>query len=318
MPPGHPFRYDVLEKSCTRLLPFPAAAEEDVCLCAPRHCILPRFEPPPGIVIMSSAPCRNPRRFLLHEVQSESPRSSPNPAVPLMMAKHSRVLSFPRLVSGHFRCPAPPCTLCVQRPMLHGRTARATLSPPTRPAPVPVCDGLPVCSLSLREVFRPAIKPLGSVVASRVPHAPAPPRRSQRPVALGLRPHRPAFSRRVSMVVHGSTPRCLVDRTARGPANNTRKRVYETTSVSAKPSALRTARPPHRTTSPAALDRYPSHGFGFSDLLCYHGPLMTSKPASELIKSGFPSTARPAEVRPRPGPRLNYRPSARQGKGIRK
>ena len=200
MPPGHPFRYDVLEKSCTRLLPFPAAAEEDVCLCAPRHCILPRFEPPPGIVIMSSAPCRNPRRFLLHEVQSESPRSSPNPAVPLMMAKHPRVLSFPRLVSGHFRCPAPPCTLCVQRPMLHGRTARATLSPPTRPAPVPVCDGLPVCSLSLREVFRPAIKPLGSVVASRVPHAPAPPT----PLATASRPRAaPAPPRFLSTCLDG-------------------------------------------------------------------------------------------------------------------
>ena len=272
MPPGPPFRFDVLEKSCTQLLPFPATAEEDVCLRAPPlH---------PSSIRATAGHCYHVQRsmpqsapLLLHEVQSESPRSSPNPAVPLMMAKHSRVLSFPRLVSGHFRCPAPPCTLCVQRPMLHGRTVRATLSPPTRPAPVPVCDGLPVCSLSLGEVFRPAIKPLGSVVASRVPHAPAPPRRSQRPVALGLRPHRPAFSRRVSMVVHGSTPRCLVDRTARGPANTEGVReCMKPSQVSAKPSALRTARPPHRTTSPAALDRYPSHGLGLQTPVCTTGP----------------------------------------------
>ena len=77
MPPGPPFRYDVLEKSCTRLLPFPAAAEEDVCLRAPPlH---------PSSIRATAGHCYHVQRsmpqsapLLLHEVQSESPRSSPN------------------------------------------------------------------------------------------------------------------------------------------------------------------------------------------------------------------------------------------------
>ena len=120
-----------------------------------------------------------------------------------------------------------------------------------------MCDDLPVCSLSRREVFRPAIKPLGSAGARPSPCAmvsfalpgrlgfvpaalevirltikplgpwrtaslpaalPPPPRRSQRPVAFRLCPHRSAFPRSFLMVVHGSTPRRLVDRTARRPA----------------------------------------------------------------------------------------------------
>jgi hypothetical protein len=200
VPPGLPFRYNVLEKSCTRLLPFRPLPKRMYVFARPATASFLDSSHRRALLSCPALHAAIRAAFLLHEVQSESPRSSPNPAVPLMMAKHSRVLSFPRLVSGHFRCPAPPCTLCVQRPMLHGRTARATLSPPTRPAPVPVCDGLPVCSLSLREVFRPAIKPLGSVVTSRVPHAPAPPT----PLATASRPRAaPAPPRFLSTCLDG-------------------------------------------------------------------------------------------------------------------
>ena len=87
---------------------------------------------------------------------------------------------------------------------------------------------------SPREVFRPDIKPLGSVGAPRVSSTalPLPPRRTQRPVALGLSPHRSAFPRCFLLVVQCSTPGCLVNRTAREPAAH--DRVHK--------SALRTAR----------------------------------------------------------------------------
>lgn len=91
MPPGHPFRYDVLEKSCTRLLPFPAiadAADEDDSLKVARpattsfrpssHRRAPLLRP----ALHASMP-----PHLQHDMHSESPRSSSNPAVPPMKAK---------------------------------------------------------------------------------------------------------------------------------------------------------------------------------------------------------------------------------------
>ena len=155
MPPGPPFRFDVLEKSCTQLLPFPAAAEEDVCLRAPPlH---------PSSIRATAGHCYHVQRsmpqsapLLLHEVQSESPRSSPNPAVPLMMAKHSRVLSFPRLVSGHLGVQRPHARYVSSAPCcMDARREPLSLPPPApRPSPCAMacqcvrspsgkCSGLP-------------------------------------------------------------------------------------------------------------------------------------------------------------------------------
>ena len=94
--------------------------------------------------------------LLLHEVQSESPRSSPNPAVPLMMAKHSRVLSFPRLVSGHLGVQRPHARYVSSAPCcMDARREPLSLPPPApRPSPCAMvcqcvrspsgkCSGLP-------------------------------------------------------------------------------------------------------------------------------------------------------------------------------
>ena len=167
---------------------------------------------------------------------------------------------------GKVKWPIPVCAgpsaLAANPPLgslldLMPSAVRAQQPLPPAPRPSPCAMVLPVCSrASLAAWMCPRrlgslrsgliIKPLGLRWRTAGPLAafPPPPRRTQRPVALGLRPHRLAFPRRFMTVVHGSTPRCLVDRTAREPATHV---WCQTTCAPHRPTAV----PDH---SPAALD----------------------------------------------------------------